>query len=137
VPLSGDRSHKRTAKPDAGEVRRGDRLKGHPQEHHADVDKKKRMPGDQPIASPKAEEASRAVREYLQTLDAARSEEESGRRDDDRSIGGGRRKPPKETRSRRTYASDDRRLKSPIISPIISPFHSISGVGLRRSLISA
>jgi hypothetical protein len=26
------------------------------------VDKKKRMPGDQPIAWPKAEEASRAVR---------------------------------------------------------------------------
>jgi transposase len=44
----------------------------------ADVDKKKRMPGDQPIAWPKAEEASRAVCEYLQTLDAARSEEESG-----------------------------------------------------------
>jgi transposase len=62
----------------------------------ADVDKKKRMPGDQPIAWPKAEEASRAVREYLQTLDAARSEEESGGSDDDRSIGGGRRKPPKE-----------------------------------------
>jgi transposase len=62
----------------------------------ADVDKKKRMPGDQPIAWPKAEEASRAVREYLQTLDAARSEEESGRSDDDRSIGSGRRKPPKE-----------------------------------------
>src|SRR5712675_153257 len=31
----------------------------------ADVDKKKRMPGDQPIAWPKAEEASNAVREYL------------------------------------------------------------------------
>jgi transposase len=62
----------------------------------ADVDKKKRMPGDQPIAWPKAEEASRAVREYLQTLDAARSEEESSGSDDDRSIGGGRRKPPKE-----------------------------------------
>ena len=60
------------------------------------MDKKKRMPGDQPIAWPKAEEASRAVREYLQTLDAARSEEESGRSDDDRSIGGGRRKPLKE-----------------------------------------
>ena len=54
------------------------------------------MPGDQPIAWPKAEEASRAVRVYLQTLDAARSEEKSGRSDDDRSIGGGRRKPPKE-----------------------------------------
>jgi transposase len=62
----------------------------------ADVDKKKRMPGDQPIAWPKAEEASRAVREYLKALDAARSEEESSGSDDDRSIGGGRRKPPKE-----------------------------------------
>ena len=62
----------------------------------ADVDKKKRTPGDQPIGWPKAEEASRAVREYLQALDAARSEEESSRSDDDRSIGGGRRKPPKE-----------------------------------------
>jgi transposase len=61
----------------------------------ADVDKKKRMPGDQPIAWPKAEEASRAVREYLKALDAARSEEESSGSDDDRSIGG-RRKPPKE-----------------------------------------
>jgi transposase len=30
----------------------------------ADVDKKKRTPGDQPISWPKAEEASRAVREY-------------------------------------------------------------------------
>ena len=38
----------------------------------ADVDKKKRVPGDQPIAWPKAEEASRAVREYLTALDAAR-----------------------------------------------------------------
>src|ERR1700757_4343660 len=37
----------------------------------ADVDKKKRMPGGRPIAWPKAEEASRAVREYLQALDAA------------------------------------------------------------------
>ena len=37
--------------------------------------KKKRLPGDQPIAWPKAEEASRAVREYLAVLDAARSDE--------------------------------------------------------------
>src|SRR4029450_11059630 len=35
-------------------------------------------PGDQPIAWPKAEEASRAVREYLMALDAARNDEESG-----------------------------------------------------------
>jgi hypothetical protein len=38
----------------------------------ADVDKKKRVPGDQPIAWPKAEEASHAVREYLAALDTAR-----------------------------------------------------------------
>ena len=44
----------------------------------ADAAKKKRLPGDQPIAWPKAEEASRAVREYLPVLDAARSDEESG-----------------------------------------------------------
>jgi transposase len=63
----------------------------------ADVDKTKRVPGDQPIAWPKAEEASRAVREYLMALDAARSDEESGGGDDGGSSGGGnRRKPPKE-----------------------------------------
>lgn len=62
----------------------------------ADVDKKKRMAGDQPIAWPKPEEASRAVREYLAALDNARTEEESdgSGEDDDRS--GGRRKPAKE-----------------------------------------
>jgi transposase len=63
----------------------------------ADVDKKKRVPGDQPIAWPKAEEASHAVREYLAALDAARRNEE----DDDGHGGGssgsdGRSKPPKE-----------------------------------------
>jgi transposase len=63
----------------------------------ADVDKKKRVPGDQPIAWPKAEEASRAVREYLMALDAAHRDEESGSGDDGASSGGGsRRKPPKE-----------------------------------------
>ena len=63
----------------------------------ADVDKKKRVPGDQPIAWPKAEEASRAVREYLAALDAARSDEESGGGDDSGSSGGDSRgKPPKE-----------------------------------------
>ena len=63
----------------------------------ADVDKTKRAPGDQPIAWPKTEEASRAVREYLTALDAARSDEKSGGGDDDGSSGGGgRRKPPKE-----------------------------------------
>ena len=64
----------------------------------ADVDKTKRVPGDQPIAWPKAEAASRAVREYLTALDTALSAEESGGGgDDDGSSGGGRRRrPPKE-----------------------------------------
>jgi transposase len=62
----------------------------------ADVDKKKRVPGDQPIAWPKAEETSRAVREYLMALDAARSDEESGGDDSGSSGGGSRGKPPKE-----------------------------------------
>ena len=39
----------------------------------ADVDKKKRTPGDQQVSWPKAEEASRAVREYLTALDAAQN----------------------------------------------------------------
>jgi transposase len=62
----------------------------------ADVDKKKRVPGDQSNAWPKAEEASRAVREYLTALDAARSDEERGDKDDGGFSGGGRSKPPKE-----------------------------------------
>jgi len=44
----------------------------------ADVDKKKRAPGDEPIAWPKAEDTSRAVREYLAALDAARGDEDNG-----------------------------------------------------------
>src|SRR6185295_26986 len=44
----------------------------------ADVDKKKRVPGDQPLNWPRAEEASSAVREYLTVLDAARGDEQSG-----------------------------------------------------------
>jgi transposase len=64
----------------------------------ADVDKKKRLPGDQPIAWPKAEDASRAVREYLTALDNAHTDEENDSRDgDDSGSGGGRRrKLPKE-----------------------------------------
>jgi transposase len=63
----------------------------------ADVDKKKRTPGDRPVSWPKAEEASRAVREYLAALDAAVGAEEKGRGDGGGSSGGGnRRKPPKE-----------------------------------------
>lgn len=56
----------------------------------ADVDKMKRAPGDRPIAWPKAEEASHAVREYIAALDAA-SEDQVGDGGD-----GDRRKPPKE-----------------------------------------
>jgi transposase len=62
----------------------------------ADVDKTKRVPGDQPIAWPKADEASRAVREYLMALDAAHSGEESGGDDSGSSGGGSKGKPPKE-----------------------------------------
>jgi hypothetical protein len=62
----------------------------------ADVDKKKRAPGDQPIAWPNAEQASHAVREYLAALDTAHSKEEIGDGDDGGSSGGRRRKPPKE-----------------------------------------
>lgn len=63
----------------------------------ADVDKKKRVPGDQPIAWPKTEETSRAVREYLAALDAASSHEENDDGDGGGPSGGGsRRKPPKE-----------------------------------------
>jgi transposase len=63
----------------------------------ADVDKTKRAPGDQPIAWPKAEEASRAVREYLAALDSAHSDRESDGGDGDGSSGSGRAgKPPKQ-----------------------------------------
>lgn len=60
----------------------------------ADVDKKKRAPGDQPIAWPKI---SHAVREYLAALDAARGDEKDGGDGGSSSNGGGSRsKPPKE-----------------------------------------
>src|SRR4029077_8450160 len=62
----------------------------------ADVDKKKRMPGDQPIAWPKAKEASRAVREYLAALDTARGDEDGGGDAGGSGKGGNRHKPPKE-----------------------------------------
>src|SRR5271157_1280179 len=58
----------------------------------ADVDKKKRMPGDQPIAWPKAEEASHAVREYLAVLDTARGDEDGGGDAGGSGKGGDRRK---------------------------------------------
>jgi transposase len=63
----------------------------------ADVNKTKRLPGDHPIAWPKAEEASHAVREYIAALDAAGDDEAGGDGDDDGSSQSGRRrKPPKE-----------------------------------------
>ena len=63
----------------------------------ADVDKKKRVPGDQPIAWPKAEEASHAVREYLAALDAAHSNQENNDGDGSGSSGSGsKNKPAKE-----------------------------------------
>jgi transposase len=62
----------------------------------ADVDKKKRVPGEQPITWPKAEEASRAVREYLAALDAARDEKDGGGDSSGSSGSGSRSKPAKE-----------------------------------------
>jgi len=63
----------------------------------ADAGRKNRVPGDQPITWPKAEEASRAVREYLAALDVARSDEEDdGGNNGSPSGGTSRRKPPKE-----------------------------------------
>jgi transposase len=59
----------------------------------ADVDKKKWVPGDQPVAWPKAEEASRAVREYLAALDTAHQDDKNGSGSNN---DGGKRKPPKE-----------------------------------------
>ena len=61
----------------------------------ADAAKKKRLRGDEPIAWPKTEEASRAVREYLAVLDAARRDEE-GEGDSGARGGGNRRKAQKE-----------------------------------------
>src|SRR3984957_9441980 len=62
----------------------------------ADAGKKKRLPGDQPISWPKAEEASRAVREYLAALDTARGDENGGADAGGSGKGGDRHKPPKE-----------------------------------------
>jgi hypothetical protein len=61
----------------------------------ADVDKKKRLPGDQPIVWPKI---SHAVREFLAALDAARNDEkdDGGDGGGSSSGGGSRGRPPKE-----------------------------------------
>jgi len=61
----------------------------------ADAGKQKRLPGDQPIAWPQAEEASRAVREYLAALDAAHHDEETGADAGGSNDSGNRGKPPK------------------------------------------
>jgi transposase len=64
----------------------------------ADVNKQKRVAGDQPMSWPKAEQASRTVREYLTALDDARSNDESDSGNGDGSSGGSSRsKPPKAT----------------------------------------
>jgi hypothetical protein len=63
----------------------------------ADINKTKRIPGDQPFSWPKAQEASHAVREYLVALDAARGQEDRGG-DDGSGEGGQRRKPPNKSR---------------------------------------
>ncbi len=57
----------------------------------ADAGKKKRVPGDQRIAWPRAEEASRAVREYLAALDAADNDDETGGGGSNGSGSGGKR----------------------------------------------
>ncbi len=63
----------------------------------ADVDKTKRLPGDQPIAWPKSEEASHAVREYIAALDTANGDQIGDSGDGDGSSPSShRRKPPKE-----------------------------------------
>ena len=60
----------------------------------ADVDKKKRTPGDQPITWPKAEESILRGPQYLTALDTAQNREENSK-DDDKFDRGSRRKPPK------------------------------------------
>lgn len=62
----------------------------------ADAGKKKRVPGDQSIAWPMAEEASRAVREYLAALDTAHRDEETGSDEGGSNGSGNRGKPPKQ-----------------------------------------
>jgi transposase len=62
----------------------------------ADVNKTKRIPGDRPIAWPKVEEASHAVREYLAALDSARGDEDGSGDAGGSGKGSDRHKPPKE-----------------------------------------
>jgi transposase len=62
----------------------------------ADVDKMKRLSGDQPTVWPKAEEASHAVREYIAALDGASDDENGGDYGSGSGESGRRRKPPKQ-----------------------------------------
>jgi Transposase DDE domain len=62
----------------------------------ADVDKMKRLPGNQQTTWPKAEEASHAVREYIAALDGSSDDESGGDYGGGSGEGGRRRKPPKE-----------------------------------------
>jgi IS5 family transposase len=61
-----------------------------------DAGKTKRVPGDQPIAWPKAEEASRAVREYPAALDSAQNHKDGDGGDDGNCHDGKEGKPPKQ-----------------------------------------
>jgi transposase len=76
----------------------------------ADAGKKKRVPGDEPIAWPRAEEASRSVREYLAALDAADNDEEIGGDDCWGAAATGRRIHGRSRRFRRDLASDSGEL---------------------------
>jgi len=62
----------------------------------ADVDKTKRASGEQPIAWPRPEEASRAVCEYLAALDASQGDENGGEDGDGSNRGGNTGRPPKQ-----------------------------------------
>jgi transposase len=94
----------------------------------ADVDKKKRVPGDQPIPWPQAEDASRAVREYLAALDGADNDEGRGGDDDGSSGGTTTGKPPKAVSLTDPQAAwvarkntDPFSLTTPIISSTTKP----------------
>ena len=83
----------------------------------ADVNKHKRVPGDQPIDWPGPEEASRAVRAYLAALDAARGGDEGEGGDGGGSDDGGGGKPPKEVSLTDPQAASTARTRSPSPRP--------------------
>ena len=82
----------------------------------ADVDKMKRAPGDQPITWPRREEASRAVREYLAALDAARNDEKDSGGD----VGGSGRAGPRATSPKEVSLTDPQATW--ITRPGVDPF---------------